>query len=295
MEKSSIVSALAGFSGSLSYLILYPLEFVKINIIVGDGHSKNFVPYYKTSREAFASIYKTRGILQFYKGCHVSLFSSVAWSIYFYIYNLAKSRYSSIQTTYPNTYKILVASEAAILSRIMTSPLWTIKTRLILQQNSKYWYGDTIETIRKIWKLDGLRGYFAGLVPGLFLCSNGIFNLYFYEIQKEMFTNPNSSMIGLFGMNSKLLSSLMTYPIQLIMVKLQQEQYSCTILQRSAHIEKNIQREKFFTGSWNCIKKTWAMEGYKGFYRGLTLQLVRTIPGNGLFFILYENTLKIFQ
>ena len=290
--KSSIVSALAGLSGSMSNLIFYPLEFVKINIIAGDGHSKNFFPYFKNSAQAFISLYQSKGFLHMYKGCHVSLFSSVAWTIYFYLYDLAKIRYYYMKDTHPNTYKILVATEAAVLSRILTSPLWTIKTRLILQHNSTYWYGDTMEVIRKIWKVDGIKGYFAGLVPGLMLCSNGILNLYFYEVQKEYWKVQSSVFTGLIGMNSKFLSALFTYPIQLIMIKLQQEQYSATVLQKSSSLSTYFSKEKFFTGTINCFKKTYANEGIKGLYRGFPLQILRVIPGNGLFFILYESTLK---
>lgn len=292
MDKTSIVSAMAGLSGSMSNLILYPLEFVKINIIAGDGHSKNFIPHYKTARQAFISIYKAKGFLHFYKGCHVTLFSSVAWSIYFYVYDLAKRRYAFFKETYPNSYKFIVSAEAAIISRVLTSPLWTVKTRLILQQKSMYWYGDTLEVIKKIWKVDGIRGYFAGLAPGLMLCSNGAFNLYFYEIQKELIGNQGFFNIGLIGMNSKFLSSMLTYPLQLVMIKLQQEQYSCTIHKDANIINKDFKQEKFFTGTTHCIQKTFQNEGFKGFYRGLSLQLLRTVPGNGLFFMLYELTLK---
>jgi solute carrier family 25 (mitochondrial folate transporter), member 32 len=288
--NSSIKSAISGFIGSTSFIILYPLDYVKINIVAGDGYTKNLIPRYRSAREAFFSLYRTNGVLSFYKGCHISLFSSVAWTLYFYIYDKAKNRYKNLNNTSPNLYKLLTASEAAILSRIITHPLWTIKTRLILQQNSRSWYGDTVEAIAKIWRTDGIKGYFAGLVPGLMLCSNGIFNLYFYELQKEVFEGKSSLEVGVYGMNSKMLASVFTYPIQLVMIRLQQEQYSNTILQRAKDVEIGGNREKFFSGTVNCMQKTFRNEGFFGFYRGLSLQLLRTIPGNGLFFMLYEYT-----
>ena len=295
MDKSSLISAVAGLSGSLSSLILYPLEFVKINIMAGDGHSKNFIPRYRNARHAFMSIYETKGLLHFYKGCHMTLFSSIAWSLYFYEYDIAKKRYSNLKDNYPNTYKFTVAADAAILSRFITSPIWTVKTRLILQQNSTYWYGDTLEVVKKIWKLDGIKGFFAGLVPGLMLCSNGAFNLYFYEMQKEIIHNHSTLFIGLIGMNSKLLASILTYPLQLIMINLQQEQYTSTIHIKSSRLQQEITKNKFFSGTLHCVKKTFHNEGIKGFYRGLSIQMMRTVPGNGLFFMLYESTLNAFK
>lgn len=38
-----------------------------------------------------------------------------------------------------------------------------------------------------------------------------------------------------------------------------------------------------------CIKKTWAEEGLRGFYRGLGTNLVRVLPGTCVTFVVYEN------
>ena len=37
------------------------------------------------------------------------------------------------------------------------------------------------------------------------------------------------------------------------------------------------------------IKRTWAAEGVKGFYRGLGTNLVRVLPGTCVTFVVYEN------
>lgn len=295
MDSSSLISALAGLIGSLSNVILYPLEFIKINIIAGDGYSKNYIPRYNSVREAIKDIYTSNGFLTFYRGCHVSLFSSISWTLYFYIYSLSKSLHADLQETYPNFFKLLTASEAAVISRIITSPLWVLKTRLILQRNSASWYGDTTDVVHKIWKTDGFKGFFAGLTPGLVLCVNGVANIYSYEVQKEVFHNLSPLAIGLYGVNSKLFSSIISYPMQLIMVKMQQEQYSSTILKKAKEIDvKEYDKKKIFNGTISCVRTVYKKEGIKGFYRGFSLQLVRTLPTNGLFFILYEETLRYF-
>ena len=38
-----------------------------------------------------------------------------------------------------------------------------------------------------------------------------------------------------------------------------------------------------------CIKRTFAEEGIKGFYRGLGTNLVRVLPGTCVTFVVYEN------
>lgn len=37
------------------------------------------------------------------------------------------------------------------------------------------------------------------------------------------------------------------------------------------------------------IKRTWAMEGPRGFFRGLGTNLVRVLPGTCITFVVYEN------
>ena len=38
-----------------------------------------------------------------------------------------------------------------------------------------------------------------------------------------------------------------------------------------------------------CIRRTWAEEGYRGFYRGLGTNLIRVLPGTCVTFVVYEN------
>lgn len=39
-----------------------------------------------------------------------------------------------------------------------------------------------------------------------------------------------------------------------------------------------------------CIRLTWKNEGIRGFYKGMSANLVRIIPGTCVTFVVYENT-----
>lgn len=287
---SQFSSAIAGFSASLSTLIFFPLEMIRVQMISGDGFSNNSIPKYQSSFHALAQIYRTQGFASLYRGCHISLFSSVAWSIYFFFYERAKQRYSKeFISTHPELYRILVAAEAAVISKVITNPMWVIKTRIMLQRNSKYWYGETLEAVKKIWKVDGAKGYFSGLVPGLVLCLNGAFQLYCYELLKEVLQSQDSTQkTALAGGSSKVLSTLLLYPMQTVMIRLQQEQYSASIGVGSANIKQSNLGNRFFEGFRDCVTKTYINMGMKGFYRGISIQLLRIVPNNALFFVVYE-------
>lgn len=62
---------------------------------------------------------------------------------------------------------MLCASEAGILTLVMTNPIWVVKTRLCLQydndasaKNSKYYRG-MVDGLVKIYRTEGLRGLYS--------------------------------------------------------------------------------------------------------------------------------------
>mmetsp|Transcript_27043 Transcript_27043/g.26676 ORF Transcript_27043/g.26676 Transcript_27043/m.26676 type:complete len:88 (+) Transcript_27043:638-901(+) len=77
--------------------------------------------------------------------------------------------------------------------------------------------------------------------------------------------------------------------MQSTMIRLQQEQYPSYLNTKAQDLPKDIKEERFFKGFKNCILKTFKNEGYRGFYRGLSLQLARILPSNALFFVVYEK------
>lgn len=294
-DKKTWASTIAGFTAGSSSLILFPLELIKVHMMVSDGHSKNYIPKYNNPLHALKLIYKEQGILGLYRGCHFTLFSSIAWSVYFFFYESAKGHYpDSFKSNYPESYKLAVAIEAAILARLVTNPMWVLKTRVILQRTARHWYGDTMDGIAKIWKLDGIRGFYSGLVPGLVLSFSGALQMYFYETLKDMLSSQSSVYkTSIAGGASKVLATTLLYPAQTVMVRLQQEQYTNYIPKHADEITFKSSEPKLFDGTLNCILKTYQLEGIRGFFRGLSVQLLRQFPGNALFFIIYEGTYKL--
>lgn len=293
--KKTWASTVSGFAAGTGSIVLFPLELIKVHMMVSDGHSKNLIPKYNNPLHALKLIYKEQGALGLYRGCHFTLFSSIAWSTYFFFYETAKQHYSdNFKSTYPESFKLAVAFEAALLARLLTNPMWVLKTRVMLQRTSKHWYGDTLDGIAKIWKLDGIRGFYSGLVPGLILSFSGALQMYFYETLKEvMSSESNTYRTSIAGGVSKVLATTMMYPAQTIMVRLQQEQYTNYISKHAKEITYKAQEPKLFNGMLNCILKTFEYEGIRGFFRGLSVQMLKQFPGNALFFIIYENTYKM--
>lgn len=82
------------------------------------------------------------------------------------------------------------------------------------------------------------------------------------------------------GASSKLAASLATYPFQVIRSRLQQRPMN------------GVPR---YMDSWHAVKETARLEGVRGFYRGITANLLKNLPAASITFIVYENVLHLLK
>merc|ERR1719251_503547 len=170
----------------------------------------------------------------------------------------------------------------------MTNPIWVVKTRLCLQSGDQVKtasrsdplvYRGFTDALFKIWRHEGLRGLYSGFVPGLFGVSHGAVQFMAYEELKNMYHNYYNQDITTklgtieylsFAAISKLVAALTTYPYQVVRARLQDQQNK-------------------YAGSLDCISKILKLEGLKGFYKGLSPNLLRVVPATMITFVVYEN------
>jgi solute carrier family 25 (mitochondrial folate transporter), member 32 len=293
-ERSSKKSSLAGFIAGCSTMVLFPLDKMKVYMIVSERQSRNYIPYYSSSLHLFKYM-KEKGLRYMYRGFHLQTSTSIAWAMYFPIYEFFKKLPAKeYKESHYELYKFQVAFQSAVVGNFVSNPLFVIKTRALLMQNSENWLKDTIESLIKTWKVDGLRGFWRGYTVGLLLSFDGTLTMYLYETFKEnlMIDNPNwkSSLSG--GL-SKVIACSTCFPIVLLKMRLQQEQYRDTILLKSRNIPQKFSQELVYNGIIDCVSKIWTQEGIKGFYRGLPITLLKVVPTNSLFFGVYELVYRL--
>lgn len=165
---------------------------------------------------------------------------------------------------------------------LCTNPIWVIKTRM-LSTSSNYpgAYNSITHGTRQIFRSEGLRGFYNGLVPSLFGVSHGALQFMAYEKlkisrrggtakqQRDLRTVDFLLLSGL----AKIFAAVMSYPYQVIRTRLQ-----------------IYDAGKAYKGSRDVVTQVWRREGIKGFYKGLAPNLLRVMPSTWVTFLVYEKT-----
>ena len=152
-------------------------------------------------------------------------------------------------------------------------------------------YSSFASGARQIYQVEGIPGFYRGLIPALFGVSHGALQFMAYE-QLKLFRirsmNTMSSIecshldakrvlgnVDFFAISglSKVFAGSVTYPYQVIRSRLQTYQ---------AHL--------IYRGPIDVISQVWAQEGIRGFYKGLGPNLFRVLPSTWVTFLVYENT-----
>ena len=152
---------------------------------------------------------------------------------------------------------------------IVVVPVETIKTKCI-QLDKPF-----LEGLKQIILLEGIGGvYTGGLATVIKQSSNHGLRFVWYSEYKRMVTHDGeyelTPIMALFGgITAGIFSALGNQPADVIKTRMQG--VGC-----------------IYTSTWDCIRKTYADEGFAGFYTGIIPRLARVVPGQGILFVSYE-------
>ncbi|KAK9455806.1 mitochondrial carrier domain-containing protein [Dipodascopsis uninucleata] len=286
-KKSLKIEALAGLTaGCVTTFAVHPLDLIKVRLQVNTASRKSNSALYEIIKDLTSSNQIRR---ELYRGLIPNLAgNALGWGAYFFGYEMIKGQLIAARGSNNLTSLdyLLGAGISGIAASLLTNPIWVVKTRM-LSTNSTHEgaYSGLLHGFSMLYRTEGLRGFYRGFIMSLFAVTNGAIQLMVYDEMKSIYLKSSSEEKGdkvlssfqylLFSSSSKITASLITYPTQVVRSRLQ---------------TYNADREyvSIRKALWRILKE----EGISGFYKGLTLNLIRVVPATSITFLTYENTRK---
>lgn len=141
-------------------------------------------------------------------------------------------------------------------------------------------YKSIVDGTQRLYRSEGLLGFYRGLVPSLFGVSHGALQFMAYEQlkvyrgrtldggQKDLVAADFLVLSGL----AKIVAGSTTYPYQVVRARLQM-----------------YDADRTYKSARDVVAQVWRKEGLPGFYKGLGPNLLRVMPSTWVTFLVYEK------
>ncbi|KAG1441513.1 hypothetical protein G6F56_011448 [Rhizopus delemar] len=263
--------AISGAVGStIANLFIYPLDISTTRLQLKKDTEKK-----EGLLATIKSIYDNEGGLKgLYAGLGSDTLATVLSSfIYFYCYTSLRNVQEKLNTRIGHSSQLNVAqelflgAEAALISRLFTTPVSNITTRI---QNGGQGFRRTAQTILKE---KGVSGLWTGYRASIVLVSNPSITYFVFEKLKSIAMRRKSSLssleVFLFSALAKSIATMITYPF---------------IFMRARMIGGEGKKR----GMLNTFKKVLEKDGPQGFYKGMKSQLIKGFFNQGIMYMIKD-------
>ncbi|EFI27223.1 mitochondrial NAD+ transporter [Coprinopsis cinerea okayama7 len=275
---------------------------------------------YQGSLTTVRTILRDYGIRGLYRGLGPTILGYLpTWAIYFAVYDGIKSYFGAPplangggpvgeKKIYPaaqvkgyqplirdHSWSIYIfsAMTAGAISTICTNPLWVIKTRFMTQMPGEIRYKHTLDAALTIYRTEGLNAFYRGLLPSLLGIAHVAVQFPLYEQLKIWAKGDSdkplsSEAILACTAVSKMTASIATYPHEVIRTRLQTQKRPIADDMSSDGMIKRYTRG----GVIYTVKKVVRKEGWRALYKGLSVNLLRTVPNSAVTMLTYELLMR---
>jgi solute carrier family 25 protein 33/36 len=233
-------------------------------------------------------IVRLEGIRGLWKGVGANVVGvAPSKAVYFWAYSHCKRVLGTeLQIFKPNSplLQMTAAAYGGFLAATAVNPIWMIKTRMQLDRSAKGM--SILQCIRMIYNAEGFMGFYKGVGATYYGLSEIVVRFVVYEQLREMFISDSYSKGGrvqssdvaglmLIGGAAKIAGAVLTYPYEVVRTRLR---------------EQNTK----YSGFWQTLYKVAREEGRPGLYRGLVVDLVRSVPNTAVTMVTYELVVLLF-
>lgn len=269
----AIVSVLAGgIAGAVEGAATYPFEFAKTRVQLREQKGQ---PTPKNPFKVVFQVYSKEGIRALYKGCMPLVIGSVGKDgIRFLSFDTIKNTFKDPETGTLSPLRNLVSGmmSGVVASMTAVTPTERIKTALIDDARNERRYRNAVHCVKTILKEHGVLGLYHGFAgttlkqAGATAFRMGTYNiLKDYERKHDIAQTTATSFAN--GSVAGVVTTLATQPFDTIKTRCQSSRGASTV---------------------EAFKSIVADYGIKGFWRGTTMRLGRTVFSGGILFTTYE-------
>lgn len=296
MSENAIAGALSGF---ISRMITAPLDVIKIRFQLQSNIKQKYVSLSQSVR----LIIQEEGVLGLWKGNIPGMFLWGSYSLLqFTSYDVYKSLFtvSDSVTLSPTMINILAGGSAASTATALTYPFDIMRTQFAIQGKEQI-YRSMFHYCRQTFLTKGIPGFYAGMSAALLSVAPYMgLNFGLYELINSQLShhfNQSSSLsfspsflISLFsGGMSGGLSKILVYPLDTIKKRLQSSLLINTVsvsvsVSPSLHGVQSSHTSLKYYNFRTCLLNIWREEGVRGYYKGLTPTLLKSILSTSIAF-----------
>ncbi|XP_020862968.1 mitochondrial basic amino acids transporter isoform X1 [Phascolarctos cinereus] len=259
--------------GAAGVLVGHPFDTVKVRLQVQSVEK----PLYRGTFHCFQSIVKQETVFGLYKGIGSPMMGLTF--INALVFGVQGNTIRALGKDTPMN-QFMAGSAAGAIQCVICCPMELAKTRMQLQGTGEYklktrTYKNSLDCLAKIYQQEGLRGINKGMVSTLIreTPSFGFYFLTYDCLTRSLGCEPEDNFVVpkllLAGGMSGIVSWLSTYPMDVIKSRLQAD---------------GVRGVEQYSGILDCVRKSYQVEGWRVFTRGLTSTLLRAFPVNAATF-----------
>lgn len=271
----SLVSG--GIAGGVEAAVTYPFEFAKTRVqLRNEGNaSRPRNPFLVVSE-----VFRKEGPRALYKGCSSLIVGSIAKDgVRFLSFDMIKNAFKDPETGALSPLRNLLAGMSAgvVASIFAVTPTERIKTALIDDARTLKRFHSAPHAVRVVYAEHGFLGLYRGFI-GTTLKQAGAtaFRMGTYNILKDYESSrhvtQNTAMNFANGAVAGIITTYATQPFDTLKTRSQSAKGASTV---------------------DAFRSVLADDGIRGFWRGTTMRLGRTVFSGGILFTVYEQVAGI--
>mmetsp|Transcript_37283 Transcript_37283/g.42586 ORF Transcript_37283/g.42586 Transcript_37283/m.42586 type:complete len:331 (+) Transcript_37283:57-1049(+) len=301
MDKTILLRAAisGGFAGGIAKTIMAPIERIKLLLqLQQSSYSHKKFVHQKSSWQIAIHIYRSQGLLAFWKGNAANLYLQAGTSglnfvcMDYYKEILQCTSFFQLTGNASTIFKSLVSGGfAGATATTVLYPIQFIRTRLAADVTINNNSTKTLTLLHSTLKTDGITGLYQGYgisVFGVFLYRS--LHLGGYDAIKTLYFNdkeiPSSSSSWvhriIIAQFVSLAAGTLCYPIDSVRRRLMMQVGRSTSTDNST-----LRPHRKYKSALHAFRTITCKEGIYGFYLGIGPNLIRSI-GNAVLLVAYD-------